>query len=97
MSKSRKEIPLAANEGLAVKLKALSHPARLEILKVLKSKCCICGDIVEVLPLAQSTVSQHLKVLKEAGFIVGETEGTQVFYALNPIALERFKREIADL
>ena len=53
--------------------KALSHPARIAILKLLiKKQACICGDIVEVLPLSQSTVSQHLKELKEAGLIKGD-------------------------
>ena len=76
---------------MALKLKALAHPARLEILEILKNKCCICGEIVDELPLSQATVSQHLKVLKDAGFIIGETEGTKVCYMLNRLALDRFK------
>ena len=63
---------------------ALSHPARLEILKKLAtSNSCICGDIVEGLPLAQSTVSQHLKALKDVGLVNGETEGPRTCYCLN--------------
>ena len=85
------------HDDLALKLKALAHPARLEILEILKYKCCICGEIVEELPLAQATVSQHLKVLKEAGFIIGETEGTKVCYMLNRIALDRFKDFVIQL
>lgn len=85
------------NDDLALKLKALAHPARLEIIEILKNKCCICGEIVEELPLSQATVSQHLKVLKEAGFIIGETEGTKVCYMLNRIALERFKDFVTQL
>ena len=85
------------HDDLALKLKALAHPVRLEILEILKNKCCICGEIVEELPLAQATVSQHLKVLKEAGFIIGETEGTKVCYMLNRIALERFKSFVTQL
>ena len=64
--------------------KALSHPARIAILKVLAQKNeCICGEIVEVLPLAQSTVSQHLKELKDAGLIKGEIEGAKVCYCID--------------
>lgn len=69
---------------LAKYAKALSHPARIAILKLLIQKqTCICGDIVEELPLAQSTVSQHLKVLKEAGLIKGEIEGSTVCYCID--------------
>lgn len=65
--------------------KALGHPARIAILKVLARRCtCLCGDITEELPLAQSTISQHLKVLKEAGIIQGEIDGVKVCYCLNP-------------
>lgn len=64
--------------------KALSHPARVSILQLLiKKRACICGDIVEELPLSQSTVSQHLKELKEAGLIKGEIEGVRVCYCID--------------
>lgn len=64
--------------------KVLSHPARVAILKVLAKKgTCICGEIVEVLPLAQSTVSQHLKEMKEAGIITGEVEGVKSCYCID--------------
>lgn len=64
--------------------KALAHPARVAILRFLLSKqSCICGDIVDELPLSQSTVSQHLKELKEAGLIKGEIEGRNVCYCIN--------------
>ncbi len=63
--------------------KALSHPARIEILKVLSNGQCVCGDIVDQLPLSQSTVSQHLKELKAAGLIKGEIDGPRVCYCLN--------------
>lgn len=69
---------------LAKYAKALAHPARVAILKLLASKAtCQCGDIVEELPLSQSTVSQHLKELKEAGLIKGEIEGTRVCYCID--------------
>ena len=64
--------------------KALSHPARVAILKLLIQKqACICGDIVEELPLSQSTVSQHLKELKEAGLIKGDIERAKVCYCID--------------
>src|ERR1700741_3554534 len=64
--------------------KALAHPARIAILQILAKKTgCICGDIVEELPLSQSTVSQHLKELKEAGLIKGEIEGARVGYCID--------------
>ena len=69
---------------LAKYAKALGHPARVAILRVLASKAtCQCGDIVDELPLSQSTVSQHLKELKEAGLIKGEIEGAKVCYCID--------------
>jgi ArsR family transcriptional regulator, arsenate/arsenite/antimonite-responsive transcriptional repressor len=70
---------------LALLAKALGHPARVRILELLLTKdACCCGEIVDELPLAQATVSQHLKVLKEAGLVVGEIEGPRVSYCANP-------------
>jgi DNA-binding transcriptional ArsR family regulator len=69
---------------LAQIFKALGHPARVAILEyLLKAKSCICGDIVNELPLAQPTISQHLKELKSAGIIKGTVEGTSVCYCLD--------------
>ena len=77
------------DERLAEQLKALAHPARLAILEVLAARgTCICGEIVEVLPLAQATVSQHLKVLKEAGLLLGRIDGPRSCYCLDQDALE---------
>lgn len=65
-------------------MKALGHPARIAIVELLAERAtCICGDITEELPLAQSTVSQHLKALKKAGIIKGEIEGVRTCYCLN--------------
>ena len=65
--------------------KAFAHPARIAILRILARKnACICGDIVDELPLSQSTVSQHLKELKETGLIQGDVEGTRVCYCIDP-------------
>jgi DNA-binding transcriptional ArsR family regulator len=77
------EFTLKENK-LAKYAKALGHPARVAILKLLASKqTCICGDIVDELPLSQSTVSQHLKELKDAGLIKGEIEGAKVCYCID--------------
>lgn len=78
---------------LARYAKALSHPARIAILETLAKKAtCICGEIVEVLPLAQSTVSQHLKELKDAGLITGEIDGLKSCYCLNPQAVKELEK-----
>ncbi len=69
---------------LAKYAKALGHPARISILKLLaKKQACICGDIVDELPLSQSTVSQHLKELKDAGLIKGDIDGASVCYCID--------------
>ncbi len=87
-----------ADEDLANLAKALGHPARVAILRLLGRKnACICGDIVAELPLAQSTVSQHLKVLKEAGLIRGDVDGPRVCYCIEPRALRRLKVLMAAL
>ena len=73
------------NQRLADRLKALGHPARLEILRVLAARgTCVCGEVVQVMPLSQATVSQHLKVLKEAGLIRGRIDGKNSCYCLDP-------------
>jgi ArsR family transcriptional regulator len=78
--------------------KALAHPARIKILRVLlERKECICGEICRHLPLAQSTISQHLKILKEAGLIEGEVDGPRVCYCISEEKIERFKTLIAGL
>ena len=70
-------------KSLAATCKALSHPARLEILQTLALRgTCICGEIVDLMPLSQATVSQHLKILKNAGLITNEKQGKQVYYSL---------------
>jgi len=87
-----------ADEELAVLTKAVGHPARVQILRLLvRREACICGDIVEELPLAQSTVSQHLKVLKDAGLIRGDIDGPRVCYCIEPRALRRLKALVGSL
>ena len=78
--------------------KAMGHPARLRIIEHLKqTEGCICGQIVEILPLAQSTVSQHLKILKDAGLVRGEVEGPRTCYCLDRAMLAKFKQIAAEL
>lgn len=78
--------------------KALGHPARVQIMQLLIEKdACICGEIVDELPLAQSTVSQHLKKLKAAGLIRGEIDGPRVCYCVEPTAIQRFKSMVGQL
>jgi DNA-binding transcriptional ArsR family regulator len=87
-----------ADEDLAVLAKAIGHPARVQILRMLTRRdSCICGDIVGELPLAQSTVSQHLKVLQEAGLIRGEVDGPRVGYCIEPRTLRRLKALVGGL
>ncbi len=87
-----------ADDELAALSKALGHPARVKILRILVRKnACICGDIVEELPLAQSTVSQHLKVLKDAGLIRGDVDGPRVCYCVEPRALRRLKALVGGI
>lgn len=88
----------AADEELATLAKALGHPARVQIMRLLARRdACVCGDIVDELPLAQSTVSQHLKVLKEAGLVKGEIDGPRVCYCIEPSALRRLRSLVGSL
>jgi DNA-binding transcriptional ArsR family regulator len=83
-----------AEQETATLAKALGHPARVHILRLLLGRdACYCGELVDELPLAQATVSQHLKVLKDAGLVRGEIEGPRVCYCVNR---ERI-RQLADL
>ena len=75
---------------LANVLKALGHPARVAIVEYLiQHKQCICGDIVNELPLSQATISQHLRELKQVGIIQGNIEGNSICYCLNPQVFEQ--------
>lgn len=83
---------------LARYAKALSHPARVAILRFLANQpCCYCGDIVEKLPIAQSTVSQHLKELKNAGLIQGEINPPKIKYCIQRENFEEAKKMFAKL
>jgi DNA-binding transcriptional ArsR family regulator len=83
---------------LAQYAKALAHPARIAILKMLVEKdVCICGEIVAIIPLAQSTVSQHLKALRKAGLVQGEIDGPKSCYCINPKAVAEFSKFLKKL
>ncbi|MEQ1831459.1 MAG: metalloregulator ArsR/SmtB family transcription factor [Candidatus Eisenbacteria bacterium] len=88
----------AFDEELASLARALSHPARVAIVRHLAERgTCVCGQIVNVMPLAQATVSQHLKVLKDAGLVQGEVDGPRTCYCLNPETMKRFQSLVATL
>lgn len=83
---------------LATLTKALGHPARIAILQFLaERKTCVCGDIVDELPLSQSTVSQHLKELKNAGLIKGDIEGPSVCYCIDDVAWKKAQQTLQQL
>ena len=85
-------------QHLAMSAKAISHPARIAILKILAKKSgCNCNALVEQLPLSQSTVSQHLRELKNAGLIVGSSIGTSIVYSVNKINLKEFDNEFKKM
>ena len=88
----------ATDVELARFARALAHPARVRIVRLLARRGeCVCGQIVLDLPLAQATVSQHLKVLKDAGIIRGQVDGPRVCYCLDPKALKRVKELVGGL
>ncbi|MDZ7720165.1 MAG: metalloregulator ArsR/SmtB family transcription factor [Balneolaceae bacterium] len=85
-------------ERSAAIAKALGHPARIEIIKILmEQNSCFCGDLADVLPLAQSTVSQHLKALKDAGLISGTVDGVRTCYCLNPDGVSELDNLLSEL
>lgn len=85
-------------ERLAALAWSVAHPLRIRILRLLAQReTCVCGEIVEEMPVAQSTVSQHLKILKEAGLVQGEIDGPRVCYCVNRESLDELKALIAEL
>jgi ArsR family transcriptional regulator len=91
-------VPPPDDETLAAMAKAIAHPARLAILRLLAHReTCATGDVVAELPLAQSTVSEHLRILREAGLIQGEIEGPRTHYCLNATGLAVLRAGIAEL
>jgi ArsR family transcriptional regulator, arsenate/arsenite/antimonite-responsive transcriptional repressor len=86
------------DEQLAMLAKAIAHPVRLTILRLLSERStCTTGDVVEQLPLAQSTVSEHLRILREAGLVTGEIEGPRTRYCIDPTGLALLHAGVATL
>lgn len=95
MGSSKTDFFSAEQNQVAIWLKALAHPARVAIVQhLLKTNSCIGMELLEVLPLAQATISQHLKELKEAGIIKGDIEGNKVSYCINPTTWNMMKAEL---
>ena len=95
MGLTKTEIFTEEQNHLATMLKALAHPARIAILEhIIKANACICGDLVNELGLAQATISQHLKELKNAGLIQGTIEGVSVCYCIEPKAWAKLQGEL---
>src|SRR5471030_2737532 len=98
MGITKTEIFTYEQNKLAVMLKAIAHPARIAILQqLIKANACICGDLVDELGLAQATISQHLKELKNAGLIQGTIEGASVCYCIEPNAWKNLQTELNAL
>jgi len=97
----RAPFPASATEAeaeLALVAKALAHPMRVRIMRILlERRACLCGEIVAELPLAQATVSQHLKILKEAGLVQGEIDGPRVCYCASTDQLTRLAQLVESL
>lgn len=94
MGLTKAEMFTAKQNRLAQMMKALAHPARIAIIQqLIKTNACICSDLVEELGLAQATISQHLKELKNAGLIKGTIEGTSVCYCIDEKNWKQCKKE----
>jgi DNA-binding transcriptional ArsR family regulator len=97
MGLTKTEIFSEKQNRLALMMKALAHPARIAIIQqLIKADACICGDLVHELGLAQATISQHLKELKNAGLIKGTIEGTSVCYCIDDKVWKQYKRELEN-
>ncbi len=98
MGATKTEIFTAEQNELTVLLRALAHPARIAILQhIIKTNACICGSLVNALGLAQATISQHLKELKNAGLIQGTIEGASICYCIEPVMWNKIQHLLEDL
>ena len=88
---------MTEDEAAAERLKALGHPVRIAIVRALAEQSCCCADVCNKLPLAQSTVSQHLKVLKDAGLITFQRSGVRSSYVLNPKAFAALRSDVEQI
>jgi DNA-binding transcriptional ArsR family regulator len=95
MGLTKTEIFSEKQNKLALMMKALAHPARIAIIQqLIKTNACVCGDLVDELGLAQATISQHLKELKNAGLIKGTIEGTSVCYCIDEKVWKQYKKDM---
>jgi len=95
MGLTKSQVFTDGDRATATAAKALAHPARIAILRYVAQRAsCICGELVDEIGLAQATVSQHLKVLKEAGLIQGEISGPRVCYCIHPEGWAKARREL---
>src|SRR5579862_217566 len=95
MGLTKTEIFTEEQNQLAIMLKALAHPARIAILQhIIRANACVCGSLVDELGLAQATISQHLKELKNAGLIQGTIEGVSTCYCIEPKAWKLLQKEL---
>ena len=95
MSKSHMHM---TTERLAKIFKALGHPTRIKIVEhLIHINTCVCGEIVNIFPFSQSTISQHLKILKESGIVCGEVEGPKTYFCVDKTILEQFRQYIKTL
>jgi len=86
------------SEQVARIFKALGHPTRIRIVQhLIEIDTCICGEIVGIFPYSQSTISQHLKILKESGIVCGEVEGPKTYFCVDKTVLNRFKQFVNAL
>jgi len=91
-------VPDVDDDTLAAMAKALGHPVRVRIVRLLAERqACVTGDLVAELPLAQSTISEHLRILREAGLIQGEIEGPRTSYCVNHAALSTLRAALSSL
>src|SRR6201991_2971158 len=98
MGLTKTEIFTDEQNRLAIMLKAIAHPARIAILQqLIRTNACVCGSLVDELGLAQATISQHLKELKNAGLIQGTIEGVSVCYCIEPKAWKNLQNELNQL
>src|SRR5699024_970563 len=98
MAITKEQLFESSQKRAARLMKALGHPARIPIIELLADRdTCICGDITDELPLAQSTVSQHLKALKDAGLIKGEVDGVRTCYCLDEEGVEELSQLLIPL
>lgn len=86
------------NKQVAKIFKSLGHPTRVKIVKhLIEINSCVCGDIVDIFPFSQSTISQHLKHLKESGIVCGEIEGPKTYFCVDKEVLKQFKAYVQNL